>query len=72
MVGIIDHNFTMVGTLDDVSIDLMILMQGINKVKRDDPAKYYVIAHLLHKLVKEDDKARKSVLEFLENMHDIT
>ena len=72
MVGIIDHNFAMAGKPEDISIDLLMFMEAINNVKHDKPVEYYVLTHLLHKLVKDDDEARKTVLEFLENMHDIT
>lgn len=72
MVVVFDGNFAMVGKIDDVTIDLMILMQGINSVKCNEPIRYKIISDNVHRLIKDDDKAREIVLEFLENMHDIT
>lgn len=72
MVGVFDGNYVMAGKIDDVTTDLMILMHGINSVKRNEPIRYKIIADNVNRLIKDDDKAREIVLEFLENMRDIT
>lgn len=72
MVGVINEKFILVGSLEDVSVELMMLIEGLTRIKRDEPDKYNIVTANIHMLVKEDDKAREIVLEFLENMHDIT
>lgn len=72
MVGVINEKFILVGSLEDVSVELMMLMEGLTRIKCDEPDKYNIVTANIHMLVKEDDKAREIVLEFLENMHDIT
>lgn len=71
MVTCLFGEIKLLGTAEDISVDFMSIMDGVNKMKEKDKDTYDKLTENINHLIRTDDNAKDCILTFVENLHDL-